>query len=154
MRVFNDRGSLLLKAKVDGVVQAGVARSPSTRWLKRASDGRNANALTSDRLTDMGGGPTFYSCLVCKSSDAATDAGRVAFVDRARGGGLQAKCAAHTWRRSCLSVVSMDDPHADAQLVDGFYSLEGNTVALDGALSSAWSCGRRREQPSSERAWN
>jgi hypothetical protein len=22
------------------------------------------NALTSDRLTDMGGGPTFYSCLV------------------------------------------------------------------------------------------
>jgi hypothetical protein len=22
------------------------------------------NALTSDRLTDIGGGPTFYSCLV------------------------------------------------------------------------------------------
>jgi anaerobic selenocysteine-containing dehydrogenase len=64
VRVFNDRGSLLLKAHVDGVVQAGVVRSPSTRWLKRASDGRNANALTSDRLTDMGGGPTFYNCLV------------------------------------------------------------------------------------------
>jgi anaerobic selenocysteine-containing dehydrogenase len=64
VRVFNDRGSLLLKASVDGVVPAGVARAPSTRWLKRASDGRNANALTSDRLTDMGGGPTFYSCLV------------------------------------------------------------------------------------------
>jgi anaerobic selenocysteine-containing dehydrogenase len=64
VRVFNDRGSLLLKADVDGVVQAGVARAPSTRWLKRASDGRNANALTSDRLADMGGGPTFYSCLV------------------------------------------------------------------------------------------
>ena len=64
VRVFNDRGSLLLKANVDGVVQPGVARSPSTRWLKRASDGRNANVLTSDRLTDMGGGPTFYSCLV------------------------------------------------------------------------------------------
>jgi anaerobic selenocysteine-containing dehydrogenase len=64
VRVFNDRGSLLLKANVDGVVQAGVARAPSVRWLKRASDGRNANALTSDRLTDMGGGPTFYNCLV------------------------------------------------------------------------------------------
>lgn len=64
VRVFNDRGSLLLKAQVNGVVQPGVARAPSTRWLKRASDGRNANALTSDRLTDMGGGPTFYSCLV------------------------------------------------------------------------------------------
>jgi len=68
VRVFNDRGSLLLKAKVatpnHGVVQAGVVRSPSTRWLKRASDGRNVNVLTSDRLTDMGGGPTFYNCLV------------------------------------------------------------------------------------------
>jgi len=64
VRVFNDRGSLLLKARVDGVVQPGVARAPSTRWLKRASDRRNANVLTSDRLTDMGGGPTFYSCLV------------------------------------------------------------------------------------------
>ena len=39
-------------------------RSPSMRWLKRASDGHNVNVLTSDRLTDMGGGPTFYSCLV------------------------------------------------------------------------------------------
>jgi anaerobic selenocysteine-containing dehydrogenase len=64
VRVFNDRGSLLLKANVDGMVQAGVARAPSTRWPKRAVDGRNANVLTSDRLTDMGGGPTFYSCLV------------------------------------------------------------------------------------------
>jgi anaerobic selenocysteine-containing dehydrogenase len=64
VRVFNDRGSLLLKANVNGMVQAGVARAPSTRWLKRASDGRNANALTSDRLADIGGGPTFYNCLV------------------------------------------------------------------------------------------
>jgi anaerobic selenocysteine-containing dehydrogenase len=64
VRVFNDRGSLLLKAKVDGMVPAGVVRAPSTRWPKRAPDGRNANALTSDRLTDIGGGPTFYSCLI------------------------------------------------------------------------------------------
>jgi anaerobic selenocysteine-containing dehydrogenase len=27
-------------------------------------DGLNVNALTSDRLTDLGGGATFYSCLV------------------------------------------------------------------------------------------
>ncbi len=64
VRVFNDRGSLLLRAEVDGVVQPGVARAPSVRWPKRAPDRRNANALTSDRLTDIGGGPTFYSCLV------------------------------------------------------------------------------------------
>ncbi len=64
VRVFNDRGSLLLHAKIGAMVSPGVARSPSTRWPKRATDGRGANALTSDRLTDMGGGPTLYSCLV------------------------------------------------------------------------------------------
>jgi anaerobic selenocysteine-containing dehydrogenase len=64
VRAFNDRGSLVLTAEVDGVVAPGVVRAPSVRWNKRAEDGRNANALTSDRLNDMAGGPTFYNCLV------------------------------------------------------------------------------------------
>ncbi len=64
VRAFNDRGSLILTAAVDGVVGAGMVRVPSVRWAKRARDGRSANALTSERLTDMGGGPTFYSCLI------------------------------------------------------------------------------------------
>jgi anaerobic selenocysteine-containing dehydrogenase len=34
------------------------------RWNKLAPDARNVNVLTSDRLTDIGGGATFYSCLV------------------------------------------------------------------------------------------
>jgi anaerobic selenocysteine-containing dehydrogenase len=41
-----------------------VVSVPAVRWGKRAPDGRNANALTSERLTDAGGGATFYSCLV------------------------------------------------------------------------------------------
>jgi len=45
-------------------VQPGVVRAPSVRWNKSAEDAANVNVLTSDRLTDMGGGPTFYSCLV------------------------------------------------------------------------------------------
>ena len=64
VRAFNDRGSLLLEASVDGVVQPGVVRAPSVRWPKHSPDFRNANVLTSDRLTDLGGGPVFYSCLV------------------------------------------------------------------------------------------
>jgi anaerobic selenocysteine-containing dehydrogenase len=64
VRAFNDRGSLLLTAEVDGVVAPGVVRAPSVRWNKFSPDGRNANALTSDRLTDIGGGPTFYNCLI------------------------------------------------------------------------------------------
>ncbi|HXA51445.1 MAG TPA: molybdopterin-dependent oxidoreductase, partial [Candidatus Acidoferrum sp.] len=64
VRVFNDRGSLLLRAEVDGRVSAGVVAAPSVRWGKRSLDGRNVNAVTSERLTDFGGGATFYSCLV------------------------------------------------------------------------------------------
>jgi anaerobic selenocysteine-containing dehydrogenase len=64
VRIFNDRGSLVLQAEVNGTVREGVVRAPSTRWRSRASDGRNVNVLTSDRLTDIGGGATFFSCLV------------------------------------------------------------------------------------------
>jgi len=64
VRAFNDRGSLALKAEVNGKVRQGVVRAPSSRWGKRAADGNNVNVLTSDRLTDIGAGPVFYSCLV------------------------------------------------------------------------------------------
>jgi anaerobic selenocysteine-containing dehydrogenase len=64
VRAFNDRGSLLLRASVNNHVRPGVARAPSVRWNKNSEDGLSANVLTSDRLTDIGGGPTFYSCLV------------------------------------------------------------------------------------------
>ncbi len=59
VRVFNDRGSCTLVAAVDGVVRPGVVLAPSVRWNKLAPDHRNINVLTSDRLTDIGGGPTF-----------------------------------------------------------------------------------------------
>ena len=58
VQIFNDRGNCILTADVNGAVREGVVWAPSVRW------GRNVNALTSDRLTDIGGGPTFYSCLV------------------------------------------------------------------------------------------
>jgi anaerobic selenocysteine-containing dehydrogenase len=64
VRVSNDRGSCVLTASVDGCVRPGVVSAPSVRWGKRAPGNRNVNALTSERLTDGGGGPTFYSCLV------------------------------------------------------------------------------------------
>ena len=64
VRMFNARGSCTLVAEVDGEVRSGVVCAPSVRWNKLSPDGLNVNALTSDRLTDMGGGATFYSCLV------------------------------------------------------------------------------------------
>src|ERR1035438_9958542 len=64
VRVYNDRGACLLIASVDERVRPGVVCALSSRWASRAPDQRNINALTGDRLTDFGGGATFYSCLV------------------------------------------------------------------------------------------
>jgi anaerobic selenocysteine-containing dehydrogenase len=64
VRMRNDRGSVLLKAYVNGTVRSGVVRAPSVRWNKMSAGGYGINVLTSDRLTDIGGGPVFYSCLV------------------------------------------------------------------------------------------
>jgi anaerobic selenocysteine-containing dehydrogenase len=63
VRVFNDRGEIRLTALVDGAVQPGVVAT-RLNWSKLMPDRIGINALTSERLTDMGGGPTFYSCLV------------------------------------------------------------------------------------------
>jgi anaerobic selenocysteine-containing dehydrogenase len=64
VRVFNDRGSCVLRAAVDESVALGVVSAPSVRWAKKAPDRHNVNFLTSDRLTDLGDGPAFYNCLV------------------------------------------------------------------------------------------
>ena len=64
VRVWNDRGSAVLAARLDESVRPGVVAAPAVRWGKRAPGHRNVNALTSERLTDAGGGATFYSCLV------------------------------------------------------------------------------------------
>jgi anaerobic selenocysteine-containing dehydrogenase len=64
VRVFNERGSLELKARVSERARPGVVVALSVWWRKLTSDGRNANELTHQRLTDMGRGATFYDCLV------------------------------------------------------------------------------------------
>ena len=42
----------------------GLVVGLSIWWKKLAADGRNANEVTSQRLTDMGRAPTFYDVLV------------------------------------------------------------------------------------------
>lgn len=63
VRVFNDRGEVRLRAHVNGTVQPGVVAA-RLDWARLAPDGKSLNALTSETLTDIGQGPTFYSCLV------------------------------------------------------------------------------------------
>lgn len=64
VRIHNDRGSFHARAVLTEDVRAGVVVSPSIWWQKLSGDGENANAVTSSALTDMGGGPIFYDCLV------------------------------------------------------------------------------------------
>jgi anaerobic selenocysteine-containing dehydrogenase len=64
VRVFNDRGSLRLRASVSDRARRGCVVALSIWWKKLAADGRNANELTSQALTDIGRAPTFYDCLV------------------------------------------------------------------------------------------
>ena len=63
VRVFNDRGAIVLTAKLNPDLPAGVVAA-RLDWAKFHADGANINALTSERLTDIGGGATFYSTLV------------------------------------------------------------------------------------------
>jgi molybdopterin guanine dinucleotide-containing S/N-oxide reductase-like protein len=63
VRIFNNRGSLLLTALINEKLPAGVVAA-RLDWAKLHPDAVNVNALTSERLTDIGGAPTFYSTLV------------------------------------------------------------------------------------------
>jgi anaerobic selenocysteine-containing dehydrogenase len=63
VRVFNRRGDIFLKARVDGAVQPGVVCA-QLHWAKLGPEGRNINVLTSEKLTDLGNSATFYSVLV------------------------------------------------------------------------------------------
>jgi anaerobic selenocysteine-containing dehydrogenase len=64
VRVFNQRGSFELRARVTDRARPGCVVALSIWWKKLARDHRNANEVTSQALTDIGRGPTFYDCLV------------------------------------------------------------------------------------------
>ncbi|WP_295482826.1 molybdopterin oxidoreductase family protein [Accumulibacter sp.] len=64
VRVFNHRGEFRARAVVSDRPRPGVAMATSIWWRKLSPDGRNCNQVTSQALTDMGGGATFYDCLV------------------------------------------------------------------------------------------
>jgi anaerobic selenocysteine-containing dehydrogenase len=64
VRIFNDRGTFIAKARVTDKARAGLVVGLSVWWKKLGRDGKNANEVTSQQLTDMGRAPTFYDTLV------------------------------------------------------------------------------------------
>lgn len=63
VRIWNDRGALHLVALLSDRVPLGVVAG-RLDWAKLSPGGQNVNALTSERLTDIGAAATFYSTLV------------------------------------------------------------------------------------------
>ncbi len=64
VRIFNDCGSMQANARMTERAREGVVVGLSIWWKKLSLDGYNANQVTSQALTDLGGSAMFYDCLV------------------------------------------------------------------------------------------
>src|SRR6266478_1168707 len=64
VRVYNDRGSAVFTAEVTDDTRTGVAVIEGIWWHRFQRGGRGVNVLTSDRVSDLGGGPALHSNLV------------------------------------------------------------------------------------------
>jgi anaerobic selenocysteine-containing dehydrogenase len=74
VRVRNVRGAVLARARIGEVVGPGVVALPSGWWASRSPGGASANALTTQELTDRGGGAAIHAARVEveRVTDAAT----------------------------------------------------------------------------------
>jgi anaerobic selenocysteine-containing dehydrogenase len=64
VKIHNDRGSFTAEAVVSDRVRPGVVSAPSVWWAKLSSDRKNSNHTTSQAVTDIGGGATFFDNVV------------------------------------------------------------------------------------------
>ena len=62
-RLYNDRGETFGYARIVPGLLEGVLGAPKQLQGSRMANGLNVNALTSQDVADMGGGPVFYSTL-------------------------------------------------------------------------------------------
>ncbi|MGE0823955.1 MAG: molybdopterin-dependent oxidoreductase [Candidatus Binatia bacterium] len=64
VRIYNDRGALVLPLKISRNVAPGTVATFWGWWDKLSRGRGNVNNVTSAKLTDLGGGATFYDCRV------------------------------------------------------------------------------------------
>jgi anaerobic selenocysteine-containing dehydrogenase len=63
-RVWNDRASVEVPVKITERLRPGVVAIPFGWWSRHHLDGRIANSLTNDTLTEWGGGVAYFDTLV------------------------------------------------------------------------------------------
>lgn len=73
VRVFNDRGEVVVRARLGDRVRPGVVSLPHGWWASLSPGDSSANALTSDDLTDWGEGGAFHDTLVQVISHGGAD---------------------------------------------------------------------------------
>jgi anaerobic selenocysteine-containing dehydrogenase len=71
VRIFNDRGSVTLRARVGEGTRPGVVSFPHGFWASLLPGGSSGNALTPDGLSDLGGGGDFLDARVEVESSPA-----------------------------------------------------------------------------------
>lgn len=64
VEAFNGRGMCRFVAEIDGEAKPGLLAASGLTWSRLRADGESVNNLTGEKLTDFGGGPTFFNCLV------------------------------------------------------------------------------------------
>lgn len=62
--IWNERGAFEARAELTDKVQPGVVLTLGVWWARLSKDGRTVNDTTSQALTDLGAGATFYDNLV------------------------------------------------------------------------------------------
>jgi anaerobic selenocysteine-containing dehydrogenase len=73
VRVWNDRGSLTLTARVGRRLRPGVAAVPFGWWADHHGQPATANSLTNDTLTDWGGGVAYGDTRVQVAAASGSD---------------------------------------------------------------------------------
>jgi anaerobic selenocysteine-containing dehydrogenase len=64
VRVFSRAGECSLYAAVTAAVAPGVVVAESIWWAKHSPGGKGINSVTTQLLTDLGGGGTFHGNMV------------------------------------------------------------------------------------------
>lgn len=64
VRVFNDRGAVVLRARIRDKVRSGVVSMPFGWWASNSPGGRSGNVLTRDGVAAWGRGSDFLDTLV------------------------------------------------------------------------------------------
>ena len=141
-RVWNDRASVQLPVRVTERLRPGVAAIPFGWWMAQHPDGRSANSLTNDTLTEWGGGVAFSDTLVevARAVDrrraATSSTSSTVRAANSRGCDSEARWSAASSRREAPSAW------ASARCFDGRTSRSSVVIRLAAGTPSVDAHGR------------